>query len=161
MKSVLQKVNSYMKTLRFRRPWEKVLCSIIVAMALAIFTSREFDTFLDTSVMVFVYCCWIFFSLPSIYRKLTVKLLSDFTTVFIQFFIADVAIFVIYNILKRYTTGKEAVYDSVEQRGYVFLMNFIRVSIVAYCALGSCTKFWKTLRGPQRKSERQQGKKRL
>lgn len=140
--SILSRSRGMMNSLGFRRPWEKVLCSGIVGGIMALSTNREFDSILDTSVMVFVYCCWIFFSLPYLHSKLTIKLITDFATVLMQFFVAEIAIFGLYSNLKRYISGKEAVYNSMEQRGYMFVMNFIRVVVIAYCLLRSFKKFW-------------------
>ena len=149
-----------MKFISNRKRWEKILCSAIVGAILAIFTSWELDAFMDTIVMVFVYCCWIFFSLPSIYKKLTVKLLSDVIIISFQFFIADFVIFGVYNYLKQYATGKEAVYNTVEQRGYVFLMNLVRVVVIGFCALRSLKAFWDYMRTRRRTDGTQQKKKR-
>ena len=134
------------KMLGHRRPWEKILCSVIVGAVYALVATKGLDDLLDTSVMVCVYCCWIFFSLPYLYNKLSLKMVYDFTAVLFHFFVADIAIFVIYNNIKRYASGSEAVFNTLEQRGYIFMMNFLRIIVIAYCVFGFFKKAWKDWR---------------
>lgn len=132
------------------KPWEKLVCCLVIAILLALSLSAEIDSFFDTFFMVFAYNNWIAFILPMLLKKITLTLFYDFAFVTGLLLCSDIIIFGVYRKLRRIYSGSEVVFDSTEQHGYIFLMNCVRLLVVVYCLCQSYPTFVRRLRGRQK-----------
>ncbi|KAH3733103.1 hypothetical protein DPMN_039528 [Dreissena polymorpha] len=131
--------------LRHMRYWDKTLCAFIVGVMLASATSRSVDELLDTFILVFLYAVWILICLPALYRRLSVRLIKDAILSLLEIFFADILIFGVYRTLRRYLSAADVSYEAPEQRGFVFVMNSIRLTFVAVCLLKSVPVIFNSL----------------
>ncbi|KAL4219041.1 hypothetical protein ACF0H5_021624 [Mactra antiquata] len=129
------------------KPWEKVVCSYVIATVLALLLSADVKSFFDTFVMVLSYNIWIAFILPKIWKRLTLTLLNNVITVAGMLFSADIVIFGVYRSLRKYLSSSEVIFELTEQRGYIFIMNCVRVIVVIYCLYLSYPAFIRKVRG--------------
>lgn len=121
------------------------MCAFIVGVLLASATSRSADDILDTFVLVFLYAVWILICLPALYKRLTVRLIKDAIVSLLEIFFADIFIFGVYRTLRRYLSAADVSYEAPEQRGFVFVMNSIRLTFVAVCLLKSVPAIFNSL----------------
>ena len=125
--------------LRHMRRWEKVFCSFLLGFVVSASTSKNLATFMDSFFMIFMYTIWLLISVPSLYKKLTAKFVKTFLYVVVLTFFADGLIFGLYRFLRRHLNDTEVYFDAVEQRGFIFVMNGIRLLFLAFCVLRSVT----------------------
>ena len=115
-------------------------------LAFCAFVSLTFafiSDFVAKFIAGIIYFSWAVFLLPTPKSKLSVQLLWDVGIIFLTLFVADITYFgLFFHFQNKWITNTAQ--KLVDYQSLIFFMNVVRISVILFCLVTSCSTFMKS-----------------
>ena len=122
---------------------EKLAFCAFFSLTFAFISAHNRMDFVDKFIAGIIYFSWAVFLLPTLKSKLSVQLLWDVGIIFLTLFVADITYFgMFFHFKKMWITNTAQ--KLVDYQSLIFFMNVVRISVILFCLVTSCSAFMKS-----------------